>query len=539
VIRRAVLVAAALLSMGAAPAPLDEAAEHVRADVEFLADDSLEGRDTGSRGHAVAAAFVASRFRALGLRPGGELGGWYRQVPLRTATLAAPPLAELIGPKGRRRLTVNREIIVGAHILEQRQDVTAPLVFAGYGISAPALGIDDYRGLSARGKIAVVLEGSPPGLTSEVAAHIEQAKAEMAARNGAVGVVIVGTPAVARSPLWRYRLGSGNRPLTHWIDAAGRSGALPRGVRLSLVATGEGGAAMFAGAPRSFSQVAAEADRGGRPAGFDLPSRLHISRVSQWRDFTSPEVIGVLPGRDPAVAREQVMMMGHLDHLGVKAGARAGEDAIYNGALDNAAGVATLLEAARLFVRSGQPPRRSVMFIANTGEEKGLLGADYLAEHPPVPLNDIVGVVDLDMPVLLYDFSDVTAFGAEHSTVARTVADAAAGIGVRVTPDPMPEESIFVRSDHYRFVLRGVPAILLMTGYGNGGEAKWRNYLSTIYHTPRDDISQPIDWRAGARYGELNYRIARALADGRDRPRWYRGDFFGESFAPGQPRAER
>ena len=546
-IRRVVLIAAALLSIGAAPAPQpqtlpergDLAAARVRADVEFLADDLLEGRDTGSRGHAIAAAFVASRFRALGLRPGGTNGGWYQHIPLRTATLVGTPTAELTGPGRRRKLALGREIVVGAHMLEPRQDIAAQLVFAGYGISAPGIAVDDYRGLEVRGKIAVVLEGSPAGLPSEVAAHLEQAKDAMAARNGAIGVIIVATPRTAKSPLWGYRLSTGSRPPTHWVDPAGLSGALPVGLRLSLAATEAGAAALFADAARSFAAIAAEADRGGRPRGFALPARLHLNRTSQWRDFTSPEVIGVLPGSDPNLAREHVLMMGHLDHLGRDAGAKPGEDAIYNGALDNAAGVATLLEAARLFVESGKPPQRSIMFVANTGEEKGLLGADYLAEHPPVPLGNIAAVVDLDMPLLLYPFTDVIAFGAEHSTVARTVADAAAGMQVKVAPDPMPEESIFVRSDHYRFVLRGIPAILLMTGYANGGAAQWKWYLSGAYHSVRDDLSQKIDWSAGARYGELNYRIARALADDPQRPRWYRGDFFGDSFAVGQPRAER
>jgi hypothetical protein len=542
VIGRFALIVVALLSVGAAPLPApptNEAAQRVRADVEFLADDLLEGRDTGSRGHAVAAAFVASRFRSLGLQPGGTGGSWYQQIPLRTATLLGTPTAELIGTGKRRRLAIGREIVVGPHILERRQDLSGSLVFAGYGISSAALPTDDYRGLDVRGKIAVVLAGTPAGLSSEVAAHLEQAKDAMAARNGAIGVIIAGTPKAAKSALWSYRLRTGGRPLTHWIDPAGRSGALPAGLRLSLAATETGAAALFAGAPRNFAAVAAEADRGGRPRGFALPVRLRITRSSEWRDFTSPEVIGVLPGRDPLLAREQVLMMGHLDHLGPKADAKPGEDAIYNGALDNAAGVATLLEAARLFGRSGRPPRRSVLFIANTGEEKGLLGADYLAEHPPAPLGQVAAVVDLDMPLLLYRFTDVIAFGAEHSTVARTVAEAAAGMGVKVARDPMPEESIFVRSDHYRFVLRGVPAILLMTGYANGGEAQWKWFLSGAYHSVRDDLSQKIDWDAGARYGELNYRIARALADDPQRPRWYRGDFFGDSFAAGQTRAEK
>jgi Zn-dependent M28 family amino/carboxypeptidase len=231
--------------------------------------------------------------------------------------------------------------------------------------------------------------------------------------------------------------------------------------------------------------------------------------------------------------------MGHLDHLGLVTNPKPGADAVNNGALDNAAGVATMLEAAHAFVASGKPPRRSVMFIANTGEELGLLGADYFAAHPTVPAASIVGLVDLDMPLLLYPFTDVIAFGADHSTVAKAVADAGRGMGVGVSPDPMPQESIFVRSDHYRFVTRGIPAILLMTGYANGGEAQWKNFLGKVYHSPADDLGQKIDWDAAAKYGELNYRISRTLADADQRPLWYKGDYFGDLFAPKAPRAVR
>ena len=231
--------------------------------------------------------------------------------------------------------------------------------------------------------------------------------------------------------------------------------------------------------------------------------------------------------------------MGHLDHLGVRTDAKPGEDSIYNGAIDNAAGIATMLEAARAFAGSGKPPRRSVLFIANTGEERGLRGADYFATHPTVPADRIVAVVDLDMPMLLYDFTDVIAFGGDHSTVARDIAEAARSMGVAVSPDPMPEEAIFVRSDHYRFVTHGIPAILLMTGYANGGEKQWKRFFADIYHKPGDDVTQPIRWGQGARYAELNYRIARALADANQRPLWYQGDYFGDTFAPGQPKAKR
>ena len=277
----------------------------------------------------------------------------------------------------------------------------------------------------------------------------------------------------------------------------------------------------------------------GALRGFPLAARLAIDAESEWRDFASPEVIGMLPGSDRRLAGDYVVLMGHLDHLGVKAKASPGEDGIYNGALDNAAGIATMLEAARHFVDAGKRPRRSILFMANTGEERGLLGASYYRAHPTVPMEQIVAAVDLDMPLLLYDFTDVVAFGADHSTVARTVAQAARSMGIAVAPDPMPEQTIFVRSDHYQFVRGGVPAILLFTGYANGGKAKWDDFFARIYHKPNDDLSLPINWNAGARYARLNYEISRILADADQRPLWYRGDYFGERFAPGQPRADR
>lgn len=538
---RSVVALGALLTIGAAPSPAyrpDPAAAHrVHATVQFLADDLLEGRDTGSRGHAIAASWVASQFEALGLKPGGEAGGWYQTVPFRTASLDGTASAELVTAGGRRPLEIGRQLTIRASLNEPKQDITAPLVFVGYGIRAPAIGMDDYRGLDLIGKIAVALDGTPTGLPTEIAAHLGSYKSDMAAKAGAVGLISI----PVRDPAGGNRSASrgGARPVTDWVDGNG-SGRAPRSMRVTASATSEGASALFAGAAKSYAQVQADAAaKGGRPAGFALPASLHLVRNSSWRDFPSPEVIGVLPGTDPALASEYVVLMAHLDHLGIRPTEKPGEDGIYNGALDNAAGVATMIEAARSFVASGERPRRSVLFIANTGEEKGLLGADYFAAHPTVPIQRIAAVVDLDMPLPLYDFTDVTAFGADHSTIARTVARAGASMGIAVSPDPQPQESIFVRSDHYRFVVRGVPAILLMTGWANGGQAVWQSWLKTIYHSPADDLSQPIRWDQLAKYAELNYRISRALADDPERPRWYKDDFFGDSFAPGQPRATR
>ncbi len=528
----------ALILAAAAPAPqpVDPGAtQRVRADVEFLASDLLEGRDTGSKGYEIGASYVASQFRAIGLTPGGTDGGWYEQVPFRKTSHASAPTASVVLSGKALSLAPGKDIAVRPSLTQQQRSIDVPLVFAGHGISDPRLGIDDYAGLDVRGKIVVAFEGAPEGLPSEVSAHLNSYKSIVAAGKGAAGLIEVsGTGTRPGFNLLSYY----DRPIMDWVDPTGNTQSQSTKLPLIAAISKDVAEKLFKSAGKDFAATMAAARKPGTLRGFTVPARLKLVDRMSWHNFTSPEVIGVLPGSDPALKDEYVVLMGHLDHLGVKADAKPGEDAIYNGALDNAAGVATMMEAAREFVASGKPPRRSVLFIANTGEEKGLRGADYFAAHPTVPKDQIVSVVDLDMPMLLYPFTDIVAFGGDHSTVARTIADAAKSMGVSVSQDPMPEEAIFVRSDHYRFVTRGIPGILLMTGYANGGEPKWKDFFAKHYHKPTDDLSQAILWDQGARYAELNYRISRALADADQRPLWYQGDYFGDTFAPGQPRAQ-
>ena len=510
-------------------------ARRIRADVEFLASDSLEGRDTGSRGYSIAADYVASQFRAIGLEPAGEKGSWFQQVPFRRASYErSPRLVLTIGGKSFA-LEQGKDAALRPSVMAKSRKLTAGFVFVGYGLKDRRHGFDDYRGLNVRGKIVVALSGAPNGLPSDIEAHLNASKDRVAAAEGAIGFVEVqrnNGSAGRGDPVRR-----GARPLIDWVDAEGRAGSVPPGLQLQLSLSQEWAGKLFDGAFKSLSAIRSEAKSKGGPRGFALAPTLSVDAESKWEDFTSPEVVGLLRGSDPSLAAQHVVLMGHLDHLGIKPDAKPGEDAIYNGALDNAAGVATMLEAARQFAAQPVRPKRSVMFIANTGEERGLLGADYYATHPTVPAASIVGLVDLDMPVLLYPFTDVTAFGADHSTIGATVADAGKSMGVAVAPDPMPQEAIFTRSDHYQFVRKGVPAVLLMTGYANGGAAVWSNYLGKVYHSPQDDLSQRIDWDSGARYALLNYRIARAMADAPQRPMWLQGDYFGDLFDPQGPRA--
>lgn len=535
-LRGLLLPFAALLVAAAAPqqpAVDPHAAERIRAHVEFLSSDLLEGRETGQRGYEIAARYVASEFRKLGLQPGGPNGSWFVQVPFRRATIAGSPVLTLT-LKGRNvPLVVGHDIAARPNVTERELALTAPLVFVGQGISDPRLGIDDYAGLDVRGKIVVALGTARAGVPSDVAAHLKSSLSQTAAARGAVGLIEIGDPG-AESQVERYA----TRPVIDWVDSAGRSGR-SNGVRAVIALSPRLSDRLFEKAPMRLRDIRAQVAAGKSVRGFDLPATMTLNVTSQWQDFTSPEVVGVLRGSDPKLVREHVVLMGHLDHLGMKKDAAPGEDAVYNGALDNAAGIATMLEAARHFAESRKPPRRSIMFIANTGEEVGLLGADYFATHPTVPAADIVGLVNLDMPLLLYDFTDVVAFGAEHSTISRAVAAAGASMNIALSPDPLPDEALFVRSDHYPFVKHGIPSTFLMTGYANGGQQVWTRFLGQTYHSVRDDLSQPIHWQAGARFAELNYRIARKIADSEERPKWYRRDYFGDSFAPSQPKAQR
>ena len=253
-------------------------------------------------------------------------------------------------------------------------------------------------------------------------------------------------------------------------------------------------------------------------------------------------MLGLLPGTDPKLAAEIVVISAHLDHVGIKAGAKPGEDAIYNGAMDNATGSATLLEAATALAKAR--PKRSVLFLATTAEESGLLGADYFARQPTVDVKRIVADVNIDMPILTCNFGDVVAFGGDRSTIGPVVAAAAKAEKLGLSPDPQPEEAVFTRSDHYPFVRKGVPSVFLKTGWTDtkGGmtcKDAERNFRLNSYHEVSDQLDLPFDWTAAAKWSRLNTNIIRLIANAKAAPRWYEGDYFGTAFAPDAPKARK
>ena len=519
-------------SAASQPATPDVSADRLRAHVEFLADDLLEGRDAGTRGYDLAAHYVATQYRALGLTPAGSGGGWYQQVPLQESRLVDPAGSVTIGG---RSFANGGDVLFGPSAREDRQTVEAPVVFVGFGLRSSERGIDDYAGLDVKGKIVATLSGFPKGMASDIGAHLASEKAKVAAAQGAIGTVSILTPTSLKAFPWARRAAYADEPGYTWVETDGKAHVEAPGIRAGAALHGPAAEALFVGAPRSLSSVIAEAEKeGGRPKGFALKAPVRIERAGERKVVNSPNVVAVLPGSDPVLKDEYVLLMAHLDHDGVDP-TLEGPDKIYNGAMDNASGIATMLEAARALAST--PPRRSILFAAVTAEEDGLLGADYLARHPVTKTGKVVAVVNLDMPLLTYDFTDLIAFGAEHSTLGPIVERAAARASVKLSPDPAPEQSTFVRSDHYMLVKQGIPAVYLVTGFAGAGRKANEEFEAKHYHRVSDDLNVKFDWEAGAKFARINYLIAREIADAPQAPRWYADSFFGKIFAKDQPKA--
>jgi Zn-dependent M28 family amino/carboxypeptidase len=510
------------------------AAERIKADVVFLADDAREGREAGSRGYQAAADYVSTRMAEIGLEPAG-IDGWFQQVPLRanTPVLESAAFAVTNADGEAVDLTHLEDFRVFVSADQTEMDITAPAVFIGFGVHAPDQGHDDYAGLDVKGKIVVYIGGAPDRFDSEQRAHYSSGggKADAAAKHGAVGIVSLRSIAGEKRFPWARLISNPTRTRMTWVHPDGRAEVAGAGIAGSGVLNPEISQLLFDGAEKSFAEVRAEAEaKGVSPAGFDLTVTISMQGAQTSKVVTSPNVVGLIPGSDPDLKDEYIVLSAHLDHTGVnQKKIDAGEDGINNGAFDNAMGVATMLEAAtRLRAAS---LGRSVLILAVTAEEKGLLGADYFAHYPTVDGDALAANVNLDMPVVLHPFTDVIAFGAERSSIGPIVRAAAENMGIALSPDPFPEQNLFVRSDHYRFVEKGVPAVFLVVGFANGGKEKINDFRKNHYHKPSDDTSLPILYDEAARFAEVNTMIAKDLANAEERPHWNEGDFFGELFS--------
>lgn len=420
--------------------------------------------------------------------------------------------------------------ISGGSLLRTETGVTAPVTFVGYGISDPALGWDDYAGVNVEDRIVMQLFGTPPGLDGRERTYYlaSSAKQRMAEARGATGILTLMSPA---SPVPFGALArQATAPVVRWLGPDGRPGNTSGQIRAAAVVSPETAARMFTGSGTTLPRVL-EALDSGQPASGDLPVEASLRVTTRHDELASSNVVGLLPGSDPELRGETVVLSAHLDHVGV--GPPLGGDEIYNGAYDNASGVAVLIEAARALAGLPTAPRRSVLFAAVTAGEKGLQGSDYLAAHPPDAAGDIVADINVDMVLMLYPPADVIAFGAGHSSLGPLVEAAAARLDLELTPDPIPEMNAFFRSDQYSFARRGIPAVMIFPGLESAdpeidGAAAFDRWMTSTYHTPSDETDQEFRWEAGVTIARLGVLLGLAVAGADRRPTWNESDFLGQ-----------
>lgn len=490
--------------------------------VEYLASDKLEGRGTGSPGHQKAVDYVSGRLRKAGLKPCGTNG--YRQpVALVERTLIeAQSRVALVRDGQEKELKLGSDAVLSTRT-DLAESLEAGLVFVGYGLSIPEHGYNDLAGLHLKGKVAVHLSGSPETVPGPLRAHYSSAaeRANALLRAGAVGSLSIPNPANSDVPWSRTvqaRLIPSMAQGYASLDDA-------KGLRFSGSINPGSAGQLFAGTGYKLEDLMA-LSAGSKPLPrFPLKLALRAQSKIERRQLVSDNVCAMLPGAE----KEAVVLSAHLDHLGRIA--TAAGDQIYNGAMDNASGVATLIEVARSLNERKARPRRTLVFLAVTGEEKGLIGSRFFAAFPTVP--QVAANINFDMYLPLHPLEYVMALGLEESTLRRPLEEVSARLKLKVQPDLEPQRNRFVRSDQYSFIQKGVPALALKFGYEPGSAAGQiqKQWIATRYHAVSDDLSQPVDRQAAARFNLLIEELALAVADQAERPQWHQASFF-RRFAP-------
>ena len=515
---RARLVSATLL-LSAATLTAEAPAARWWAHVSFLADDRMKGRETGSPEHREAAEYIARHFKEAGLKPGGT-DGYFQPVPFRSRKIV----------EGKSSLALVRGGIVSPVVLgdeatfsmriEPAPHVEAPLVFAGYGLQVPEAKHDDLAGLDLKGKIVLLLTGGPSSIPGPLLAHYQNTRWAYLKQAGAIGVVSIQNPKGQDIPWERSKLARFLPSMAIADPALDESS----GQQLAVTVNPATAEKFFEGPGHTFKDLLTLSNAGQVLPRFAVPASIRATVTIESQSLTSDNVVGILPGTDPALKNEYVVVSSHLDHIGV--GPNTG-DAIYNGAMDNASGVATLIEAAAA-AAAKKGFKRSVIFLAVTAEEKGLLGSRYYANRPTVPGSALVADLNTDMYLPLFPLHSLVVQGLEESDLAGDLRQVARPLGLEVYSDPEPERNAFTRSDQYSFIRTGVPSISLKVGFKKGSPEhemvkRWR---TERYHAPSDDLAQPIDRQAVEDFNRVYVAALEAIANRPTRPAWNSDSFF-------------
>jgi len=516
------LAACALLSLFISIAYGDSLGENWWAYVKFLASDQLQGRNTGSEGHRKAANYVMAQFKADGLKPAGT-EGYIQPVPFVVIKVDQDKSkAALLGGGNEKPLASGEDVLFSSRC-DWEGPVTAPMVFVGYAIHTPSEGYDDLAGVNLKGKIAVFLSGAGPAkVAGNLRAHASHERWEALKAAGAVGVVSISNPEMMDIPWQRIRNNSSQAGMMLEEPALQDTA----GEKVSMTVNPAKAEEFFEGSGHTFAEILKAGQKGEALSHFPLAYSLRVDPVVTKSKVVSQNVAAILPGSDPALKSQYVVLTAHLDHLGI--GAPINGDAIFNGAMDDASGVATILEIAKELKDSGKKPRRSILFVAVTGEEKGLLGSKYFTAHPTVPEHSMVADINTDMFLPIVPLHVLTVFGIGESSLGQTIREVAAEHHVEVQDDPQPERNVFIRSDQYNFILHGIPSIMCAVSARPGSnEAKTlHEWLHTRYHAPSDDTNQPVDLATAAAFNEIMMDTALAVADSPQKPTWQPNSFF-------------
>lgn len=512
--------------------------EAIRAHMRFLSDSLLQGRGTGTPGYQIAARYVATQLEAAGLHPAGVNGTWYQTVPLRKSVLDdGKSSVVLVTKSGVQTLVPLKDYVQFGDLIKTDNSVEGPVVFVGFGVTAKENDYDDYAGVDAKGKIVVVIDGAPAKFPSTVRAYYSDniVKQRNAMAHGAVGFMDLMLPDDQKRNPWEWIVPQIQMGNMEWLEKDGSPHNVFPELRGWALLNQSGAEKLFAGAGKTLAQLF-DAAKAGQPQSLALPVTARIHSISSHTSADSPNIIGQVQGSDPGLRNQYVVYTAHVDHLGICPPLNG--DNVCHGALDNASGDASLLEISRAFASLPQAPRRSILFVFVTGEEMGLLGSDYFANFPTVPRSAIVANLNIDgAPGLYYPMKDLIVLGIEHSSLEQQVQSSAKQIGYSLSPDPMPEENFFIRSDQYSFVQQGIPAVNITDGIQSSdpkvdGMKLLKEWMVTKYHTPLDNMDQTLDYDSGAKAAGVNFLVGYEVAQQDAAPTWDKGDFFGEKFGP-------
>lgn len=494
------------------------------ADVSAIASDANEGRQTGSAGYMRAADYVIGRMKAEGLKPAGDKGGFLQQVAFEQQVVDQDASrAMLVNKDGSQSpLKVGDALLIRPGGEARPTSVDAPLIFLGYGLGLPKQGYDDFGGQDLKGKIAVVISGGPDNISAPIKSDARANRESELAKRGALGLITLTTPHQVEIVWSRQRL------------LARQAGMYLADVKFHDVPNGfftagmdpDQTEALFKDSGHSFAEMSALADASKPVPRFDLKPRLKAAVAAKRTRLTSPNLVAKLDGTDPKLKSEYVVVSAHLDHLGI--GAPINGKTLYNGAIDDASGVADVLGIAHR-IASGPRPRRSILFAIFTAEEKGLLGSRYFADTPTVPKKNIVADLNFDMPLALWPLKMVYLPGETESTLGADARAVAGPMGLEVVPDPNPDRNVFIRADQYSFVREGVPSLFMKFGFKKGTpeyqiEHDWR---ANRYHAPSDDLDQPGIFKEDAvKLDAYTAAIALRVANADKRPEWLPDSIF-------------